>query len=90
MPPEETLQPPCAKQARRKLAAATAAADGDDEDGVYDTAPHLIPPGHICVECGVFFASRSKRDRHYDAVHAGIKAFRCEHCAVTFAMPQVW
>ena len=52
---------------------------------MYDTAPHLIPPGHPCVECGVFFSSRSKRERHFDAVHLGLKPFECEHCASTFS-----
>ena len=78
-----------AKRSRREAASDAPppppTAAGDDEDGVYDTAPHLIPPGHPCVECGVFFSSRSARETHYDSVHLGLRPFECEHCAATFA-----
>ena len=83
--------PRAAKRPRRGAAAADAplppppAIAAEDAYEVYDTAPHLIPPGHPCVECGVFFSSRSKRERHYDAVHLGLKPFECEHCAATFS-----
>ena len=69
---------------KRRRAAPPPAAAAEDAYEVYDTAPHLIPPGHPCVESGVFFSSRSKRERHFDAVHLGLKPFECEHWAATF------
>ena len=77
--------PSIAEPKRCRVAPPPAAIAAEDAYEVYDTAPHLIPPGHPCVECGVFFSSRSKRDRHYDAVHLGLKPLECEHCAATFA-----